>query len=240
MKKVHELATNNSIQVNKTTVKENGDVYVDLPSKENQEKLLPLLAEVTENENLVKLKSKLPTISILNVSEFTSKEEFIEKVKQQNPQIKVKVDEGSEFSIVFCKKPVETAPANKKFHQIVARVSDDIRQIIKRSNNRIYMDLSSHRVVDRFYVKRCNKCEQFGHYEKDCRNQSRCGYCMGPHLSSECREVQERDHEHYKCGNCKDAGKKETGHSTHWHNCPSYIEQQKKAKKLIPYYSQKN
>ena len=60
-------------------------------------------------------------------------------------------------------------------------------------------------MVDRFYVKRCNKCEEFGHYEKDCTNRARCGYSMGPHLSLECTEVDEGDHEHFKCGNCKDA-----------------------------------
>ena len=240
MKKVNELATNNSIQVTKTTVKENGDVYVDMPSKESQEKLAPLLADVAGNENIVQLKSKLPTISILDVSEFTSKEDFIEKVKQQNPRIKEKIDQGSEFSIVFCRKPNENAPEHKKFYQVVVRVSDDIRQILKQTNNKIYMDLHAHLVVDRFYIKRCNRCEKFGHYQKDCPNTARCGYCMGAHLSSECREVDEGDHQHYKCGNCKDAGKKETGHSTHWHKCPEYIEQQKKAKKTIPYYDQKN
>ena len=240
MKKVNELATNNSIQVSKTTVKENGDVYVDMPSKESREKLLPLLVDVTANENVVELKSKLPTISILNVSEFVSKEDFVEKIKQQNPQIKEKIEQGSELSIVFSRKPNDNAPEQKKFHQVVARVSDDIRQVIKRSNNRIFMDLQAHPVVDRFYVKRCNKCEQFGHYQKDCKNRARCGYCMGAHLSSECEEVEQGDHQHYKCGNCKDAGKKETGHSTHWHKCPTYLEQQRKAKKTIPYYDQKN
>ena len=57
---------------------------------------------------------------------------------------------------------------------------------------------------------------------------------------SACEEVEQGDHQHYKCGNCKDAGKKETGHSTHWHKCPTYLEQQRKAKKTIPYYDQKN
>ena len=81
---------------------ENGDVYVDFPSNENREKLAPLLehAEFAHNE-VVKLKSKLPTITILDVQEFVSKEEFIERVKRQNPRIKERMDQGSEFSIVF-------------------------------------------------------------------------------------------------------------------------------------------
>ena len=87
--KVQELAANHSIQVSKTTVKENGDVYVDLPSRENREKLAPLLNDNEFAENsVVELKSKLPTISILDVKEFTSKEVFLEKIKKQNPKIR--------------------------------------------------------------------------------------------------------------------------------------------------------
>ena len=243
MKKIQEIATKNCIQVNKTTVKENGDIYVDMPSDENREKLLPLLGDVTgEAREVVKLKSKLPTISILNVSEFTTKEEFIEKVKQQNPGINERMEKGSEFSIVFSKKPneKENLVGRQKYHLVVARVSDDIREVIKRSNNKIYMDLSAHQVVDRFYIKRCNKCQKFGHYQNECDNDERCGYCMGAHPSAECNGVQEGDHVNYKCGNCKDSGKNEKGHSTHWHKCPSYLDQQKKAKNGIPYYSQRS
>ena len=36
--KMKEIAVSNSIQVSKTTVKDNGDVYIDLPSEENREK----------------------------------------------------------------------------------------------------------------------------------------------------------------------------------------------------------
>ena len=243
MEKVQELAANNSIQVSKTVVKENGDVYVDLPSKENREKLTPLLddAAFTGNE-VVTLKSRLPTVSILSVKEFTNKDNFIDKVKKQNPRIKERIDAGSEFSIVFCKKA--TNPQNddtdaNKYFQVVVRVSEDIRRAIKMNSDKIYIDLIAHRVVDRFYIKRCNKCQKFGHYEKDCQFEACCGYCRQPHLSSECQEVQEGDYEHYNCVNCKESGKKSLGHSSHWYNCPTYLELQRKMKNSIPFY-QKN
>ena len=88
MNKVKEIAANNSIQVSKAVVKENGDVYVNLPTEENREKLVPLLGDATFAGNeVVTVKSKLPAISINNVSDFTSKED-IEKVKRQNPHFK--------------------------------------------------------------------------------------------------------------------------------------------------------
>ena len=239
LEKVGELATTNSIQVSKTVVKDNGDVYVELPSKENCEKLSPLLSEETfANNEVVTVKSKLPSISILNVKSFTSKEEFIGKIKQQNPTIKELVEKGSDFSIVFAKEPCEENNQRQKF-QVVARVSDDIRRAIKCNDDKIYMDLLALRVVDRFFVKRCNKCQNFGHYEKDCQEDACCGYCKGNHLSKDCVDVNDGDFGNYKCVNCERGNKDGNGHSTHWHKCPSYLDLQKKLKKSIPYY-QKN
>ena len=241
LEKVEEVVAANSIQVSKTVVKDNGDVYVELPSIENREKLTPLLSEEAFAGNeVVNVKSKLPSISILNVKHFTTKEEFIEKVKLQNPTIKDLLENGTEFSIVFAKEPKEDANSHRrKFHQVVARVSEDVRQAIKKNNDKIYIDLCAHNVVDRFFVKRCNKCQKFGHYEKDCHEHACCGYCKGNHLSKDCMDVQEGDSANYKCINCDRGGKESTGHSTHWHKCPTYMELQKKVKKSIPYY-QKN
>ena len=204
IEKVQEIAITNSIQVSKTIVKDNGDVYVDLPSRENRDKLTPLLTHDTFTGNeIVNIKSKLPTISILNVTSFTSKEELVEKVKRQNPLIKEKIENGSEFSIVFFKKPREDESDGKnKYFQVVARVGEDIRRVVKMSDNKIFMDLVAHPVVDRFFIKRCNKCQKFGHYQKDCNSEPCCGYCRKPHLSTECDQVQAGDYDHYECINC--------------------------------------
>ena len=191
----------------------------------------------------MKLKSKLPTITILNVKEFVNKEDFVEKVKRQNPLIKEQIDKGSEFTIVFSKKPrdqQERAGDSNNNFQVVARVSENIRSLIKSENDRIYIDLVAHRVVDRFYIKRCNKCQKFGHYEKDCSNGVCCGYCHGEHRSTECKEVRPGDFEHYKCINCQQNGKPSEGHSSLWYKCPTYLELQKKLKKTISYYQSKN
>ena len=77
----------------KTTIQDNGDLFVDLPSEDNKQRLTTLLKDEALNENqVVNLKSKLSTISILDVKEYTTKKDFIEKVKKQNPVIKQKID----------------------------------------------------------------------------------------------------------------------------------------------------
>ena len=67
MSKVKEVVTKNGIQVTKTSVsRRNGDVYIDLPSNENRDKLIPLLQVATSypGERIVHVKQKYPTISI--------------------------------------------------------------------------------------------------------------------------------------------------------------------------------
>ena len=242
MKRIEEIATNNSIQISKTNTKENGDVYVDMPSSDNRERLIPLLEEESFAQNeVVKLKSKQPSITILGVEKLSSKEEFMDNVKKQNPKIREMIEQGSEFSIVFAKEARENEDRTKKsFCQVVARVSEDLRKMLKSTGDRIYIGLVSHRIVDRFFVKRCNKCQGFGHYENECPNETCCGYCQKNHKSSECDEKEEGDHESYECINCKKANKPHVGHSSLWHKCPCFLEQQKKVKQTIPYYTPKN
>ena len=185
---LEEIASSNSIQVSKAVKHDNGDVVIHLPTVQDSEKLSPLINQETFAGNeVVKVKSKLPTISILSVTNFTTNEDFIEKVKRQNPVIKEKIQNGSEFKIVFTKKPQDEESGNKnKYIQVVARVSNDMREAIRLADDRIYMDLVAHKVVDRFFIKRCNKCQKFGHYEKDCSEEVCCGYCHGKHNSHYC------------------------------------------------------
>ena len=50
---------------------------------------------------------------------------------------------------------------------------------IEREKEKIYIDLTTKQVVDRFCIKGCNRCQGFKHYEKNCQNEVEvfCGYC---------------------------------------------------------------
>ena len=78
------------------------------------------------------------------------------------------------------------------------------------------------------------------HRERDSKNELCCGYCEKKHKSAECKEVEKGDHQHHKCINGKRAYKASEEHSSLLHQCPSFLDQEKKVKKAIPYYNQKN
>lgn len=102
--KMQVLARNNSIQITKTTTKENDNVYVDLPTEKNRGKLAPLLnVQGFVTKSVIKLKTKLPIIPILDMDKFSTKERFVGKDKKQNSVINELIKRGSEFSIVYSK-----------------------------------------------------------------------------------------------------------------------------------------
>ena len=123
-------------------------------------------------------------------------------------------------------------------HQVVARVGDDIRAAIQASKDKIFLGFSAHHVADRFYVKSCSSCHKFGHYHAECPANPCCGYCCAEdHESNDCPIKASKDSKNYKCINCAEAGKDSLGHSSHWPQCPAYLEHQSKMRKNIPYYS---
>ena len=83
------------------------------------------------------------------MKDFTSKEEFMVKIKSKNPKIQQLIDKESTFSIVYSKDPNNDNNGDgRKFYLVVARVSNDIRKAIKSNNNKIFVDMQAYRVVD--------------------------------------------------------------------------------------------
>ena len=163
------------------------------------------------------------------------------KLWRLNPEIGEKIDSGSTFNIVYSRETTSTNDSGEKYHQVAARVSSDIRLLIKANGDRLYNGLVALRVSDRFYVKRCNKCQEFGHYHANCTASQCCAFCKSSaHKSSDCSLKGSADKSAYKCVNCHKAGIEENGHSAHWGKCPVFLKLQNKFKLSIPYYQQKN
>ena len=189
---------------------------------------MPLINEETLPGNkVVKVKQKSPTITIRDVLEYENSEEFIENVKSQNPEIKERIECGDECTVVFAKEQEKArsgrqfAVAQQKTHQIVLQVSEEIQDIIKRNGNKIFVGFLSLRVIDRFYVKACDKCHELEHYHADCTTNAVCGFCLSSeHESKDCPAKRGNDLTSFKCVNCKERGKEFQGHSSHWHKCP--------------------
>ena len=229
-KYVRKLAIDNGVPVSKIVVTDTGDTFINLPNQQSQEKLRPLLPNVN---NVVVLKSKLPSIRIMSVTDELSKEEIKDGLSSQNPTIGKLVQDGEELEVIYTRAP----PPGKDFHQVTVRVSPLIRKVIKSLGDHVFLGGNSCRIEDSFHVKRCNSCQRFGHYAAKCTpdNPVICGFCTENHNSDDCELKNSHSREH-TCFNCRTAEIENfKGHSTFSRKCPAYIVQQKKLESSISY-----
>ena len=230
--KLEKTVIENRIPVNSIHVSDSGDTFVNLPNKSSSEKLQPLLKDSEPTNEIVTLKSKLPTIALLGVTREYDKPDIENMIIRQNAVIGTLVENGSELKVLYTKAPADGKP----YHQVVLRVSPEVRHAISNCNNKVHMGRLVHTVVDRFYIRRCNICQAFGHYQDKCPTPRVpiCGYCSDKHRSQDCT-IKDGLKTSYNCYNCKAMDLDPRGHSTFFRNCPAYGEQQKKLKNTIDY-----
>ena len=145
-------------------------------------------------------------------------------------------DQGSVFDVLY----VRPQRQGKRF-QACIRVSNEIRKFIQHLGDRLYIGMYSCNVYDHFYVKRCNNCQKYHHYQDKCKaERPNCAKCAGEHRTADCTRCQSANFVP-TCINCKH----EKTSFTHTHEatsleCPTYKAAQDKLKKSISFYSSKN
>lgn len=236
--KVRKIVTDNRIPVDSVVESQNGDLFVNLPDEESRDKVSNLIEE--SGNEVVKLQSKLPTVSLMGMTvkemkneegEDFSKTDLEESICNLNKPIADLVSEGAVFKVVYIKPPKR----NQEFYTVVARVSPEIRKVIYKNRDKVHIHARVHNINDRFYIKRCNHCQQLGHYADKCQcDHPVCGFCAQRHDSDEC-PVRNKPHKDHKCINCSESGFEDKGHPAFWTKCPTYKAAQDKLKKSISF-----
>lgn len=104
-------------------------------------------------------------------------------------------------------------------------VDDEGRKCLLKSK-RICIDFNRYRIVDFVSIARCFRCQEFGHYAGQCKNDIRCVKCSEPHHHRDCKAAE------LKCINCYFADALgDCSHAADNPDCPAY---QKYRKTMIP------
>jgi hypothetical protein len=248
LKEVQKVISDNTIPLDESFPCKNGGMAYVCPTEEDRKTLSEKLTALPTSVKTSVPPDRLPTIGIANIDKEYSVTELRDKMLFSQSSIKACVDKGDEFKILN----VKPHRYNNDKYQATIRVSSNIRKIIELQGDKLYINDPngnfSCSVFDRFHVKRCNKCQHFGHYEtnnkgiKVCtETQYTCGYCSGPHESQQCP----LDPHNYTpcCTNCKNHNKFDSekhSHTAFDRACPAYIAEQDKLKRSINFYNQKN
>ena len=240
MEKINKIVTDNNLQVSKIGVSQSGNTFIHCPTEDASKTLQAHIQTELAGHVVHSLQDPLPSISIAGVTKTEWNPQhvtpegitnFIQRLRGQNPYLEDLITDGESFKVIFMKPP----SGDYENFQIVARVSPKIRDAITARWNRLYIGATSVRVYDRFYVKRCNKCNKFGHYKDKCTDLSSCGICGAEgHESENC--IHKTETSRFSCVNCKREKLPHTGHNATSRKCPAYMTAQRKLKGNTPYY----
>ena len=237
METVKIAAIQSKVALKKSFTNRSGQTVFVCNNDKAKETLLPHIKEafVSTGRKITTPKPRLPTISVPYIDGEYDKTELLTALRNQNEDEGILFD-AENTNVVFIGKMRD--PRHQGLYQAVIRVSESIRERIKVNGNRVFIGSSSCPVFDRFFIKRCNRCQRFHHFQKDnggCKKDEVCALCTGNHDTRGCSQ----DPEHYRCVNCEHAEMEDFWHAADSIHCHSYIAEQEKLRKTINYY-QKN
>ena len=196
-KKLHDVPIKKSVHT------KDGKGCLILPDAASAAKVRSALqekynVEVTSKSN-AKTGSLLPKMCIVDIDvtlyNKENKQQLLDDIRLKNHEIDqtLLINEKSELSVVFINEDHKCA---------VLKMTPDIRSIILKNRNRIYLNLTSHFTRDHIHLTKCGTCNQFGHKSesKFCSGQPICKYCAKHHKSDEC--PSQNDPSLHACSNC--------------------------------------
>ena len=221
LSKVEAAMKDNDISVSQSYKNKSGDLVVVCETKDIRDELKNIVSSSNTEMILNAPSERRPSITIVGLPKEYSKDELIQMLAMQNGFIKqfAKSNDINEHIQIFSVRPLKNNP--DKF-QIFANVSNTLRDGFRYFKDKVTLGLSSCRVYDRYYIKRCNNCQEFGHYMKDCPTPltHTCGKCSGSHMTKDCSSYDT------KCINCTKNKILDTHHHTYSFKCPSLVKQQ--------------
>ena len=235
-----KTGVDNQVQIIKTFRTSKQDTAVVLNSAHSAKLLEDKLKSHSPDLIFQKVPNRTPTINVVGIPKHMTKDEILHNILQLNEPVKTfyegPTDEGqNKFNILA----LSELKNNKELNKATISVSNAIRFAISKRVDRLFVGPQSCKVYDSFYVKRCFKCQKYGHVYEDCRSDQICGHCCsGDHQTRDCpTKNNPTDACCTNCKNSRDSGLSQNyNHPTYSMSCPSYLAEQQKLKRSIPFY----
>lgn len=216
----------NNIPVSKSFKNRTGDLVLVCESTDSRDELKNLVASANDQIVMNTPSVKRPSVSIVGLPREYKKEEVLKMLVMQNGYIKQfsNINNIEDHIDINTIRPLRNNPDK---YQVFATVSNILREGFQHHNNKVTLGLISCRVYDRYNIKRCYNCQNFGHFAKDCSTPDThtCGKCSAAHKTIDCSSYDSR------CINCVRNELDQVDHQTSSFNCPSVIKEQELMRK---------
>lgn len=189
------------------------DVRIVKPNRlvlkmENKEELKNLAEKIEKNEKMLNLgsvriiKELKNKLILFGIPEEIGENELMEELKSLE-ELK-----SREIRILKFFK------GRKDILHAIIQVDNYTREILLKKK-RILVDLVPVRIGEYKEIKRCYRCQSYGHLSYDCKQEIKCAICQGQHDTRTCTETEAT------CCYCKE----NNNHRSDSFQCQYYIEQ---------------
>ena len=205
----------------------NNNLMIVCETKESRDALNEILTNSNQNISTSTPERNQTKISIVGLHREYTKEEILDMVVRQNDFVRkfAMVNNMEDHFRVLTVRPTKNAV---DVFQVFASVSTILRDGIKEFKDKLSIGLTSCRVYDQYYVKRCYKCQNFGHHSRECNEtEDTCAKCSGNHATNTCMSSNK------KCINCVRHGSDSLNHHAFDTKCPIMMKQQDSVKSLL-------
>ena len=224
---VEKAIMDNNISLQKSYTNKSGELVLVCDSKESRDNLSTIVESIDNTIPTKRPTGKRPTIAIVGLHKDYTKEQIVTMVVKQNEFVR-KFMTSNNIEDHFKVLVVRPTKRNENVFQAFVSVSAMLRDGIKQYKDKITLGLTSCKVYDQYHVKRCNKCQLFGHYVKDCPNtECYCAKCGDMHETDNCSSATK------KCINCVRSDNDSHDHYAFDINCPSMLVQQSILKNIL-------
>ena len=226
---IEKVVMDNGISLTETYENRSGNLVLVCESQEARDRLKNVVENGNQGIEMSSPKTKQKPITIVGLPKSYKEEEIVDLLLKNdfisNFAVANKIEDHLKIHVV---KPLRNNP---KVFQVFASVSPILRDGINQFRDRVLVGISSCRVYDRSQTRRCNNCQHFGHFAKECptADEPSCGKCSGDHRTDQCSSEEK------KCINCVRKNVAESNHTAFDHKCPTLMKHEQEQAQKIKY-----
>lgn len=156
-----------------------GDFLIKCKDSDAESLKESLDQEIGEDVDVLREEKKNPLILVLGIKSELRDQELISDIVTRN-----KIDRDN-IKVRYVHKKHE------KTRNVLLEVSADTYAAVMHKR-RIYVGYQTCPVKDDFNLRRCWRCNGYGHSAKNCKRDVACGKCAGPNETRECKKTEEK------------------------------------------------
>ena len=225
---VETAIMNHNISVVESYKNRSGDLMVVCETEDTRNELKNLVTSCSDDIVMNTPREIRPAITIVGLPREYKKEEIINMLVVQNGYIKKFAVSNNIYDHIkiYVIRPLKN---DASCFQVFADVSSVLREGFRHYKDKVTLGLTTCKIYDRYHIKRCYNCQNFGHYAKDCptTNVHNCGMCSEDHQTKDCESLV------HKCINCVRNNISDIHHTATSYKCPCLIKEQDLLKKKL-------